>query len=218
MVKAIIYDLDDLMVDSNSLHVKAFDLAFAKLGRSLKEIPKDKRAGYVGMRIVDITKDIIENLKIKADAGEIIKMRNNIFLDLAKDELEIMPGLIYSLDLFKNNNYKIAIASSGVKEYIDMVLDKFKIRKYFDAIITGDDVKKGKPDPETYALACEKLGLKSEECVVLEDAANGVKAAKGAGCKCIAIVNTHTPVQDHAEADIILNSLEEINLEIIKKL
>lgn len=217
MIKAIIYDLDDLMVDSNFLHIESWEI-LKEYGHSLSEIPLEKQSHYIGMRVIDITEDIVKTLNIKATVKEVFEKRNKIFLDLAKNNLEMMPGLIYSLELFKNNNYKIALASSGVKEYIDMVLDKFGIRKYFDRVITGDDVKKGKPDPETYALACAKLGFNSDECVVLEDAANGVRAAKGAGCKCIAIVNTHTPIQDHSGADIILNSLEEINLEIIKEL
>jgi beta-phosphoglucomutase-like phosphatase (HAD superfamily) len=111
-----------------------------------------------------------------------------------------------------------ALASSGTKAYIDFVVNRLKIRKYYDVIISGEDVKHGKPDPEPYLLACKRLGLPPDQCVVLEDASNGVKAAKAAGCKCIGIDSPYTPPQDLSQADLELKSLLKINKGIIDKL
>ena len=87
MIKAIIYDVDDLMVDSFSLHVKASEILLAKYGRSLIEIPEEKRASYIGRRVVDIIKDIIEFLQIDVEIGEFIKKREEIFNKLGKKSL-----------------------------------------------------------------------------------------------------------------------------------
>ncbi len=129
-----------------------------------------------------------------------------------------MPGLIYSLEFFKSKGMKIALASSGTEEYIQIVLDKFSIRNYFNVIVSGNDVKKGKPDPETYAIAVKKLNLKPVECVVLEDATVGIIAAKAAGCMCIAVKNNYTLEQDLSKADTQINSLQMINDILLSKI
>jgi len=105
---------------------------------------------------------------------------------------------------------RIGLASSGTEEYIGIVLDKFKIRRYFNVIVSGDDVKVGKPNPRIYTLAAEKLGIAPGRCIVLEDAKNGVEAAKAAGCKCIGVIDLNELPQDLSKADIVLNSLMEV--------
>ena len=111
--------------------------------------------------------------------------------------MQSLPGLEKSLKLFKENGYpNCQLPHLEQKKYIDLVLEKFDIKNYFSLIVSGDDVKKGKPNPETYLVASQKLGFTPEECLVLEDATAGINAAKDAGCKCIAIKNLNTPVQD----------------------
>ena len=105
------------------------------------------------------------------------------------------------------------MASSGTKEFINIVLDKFKIRDYFRVIVSGDEVSVGKPAPETFLIAAEKLGLSPQQCIVLEDATNGIESAKAAGCKCIAIPYKKGLKQDLSKADLILDSLNEVNEE-----
>jgi beta-phosphoglucomutase family hydrolase len=216
-MKGVIYDMDDLMINSSPVHVASW-AALKKYGHSLDEVPKDIRSNFVGLRIVDTVKILIEHFKLKVSVEDFYRERQELFHRLVREKLEAMPGLRQSLEFFKRNDYKIALASSGTRDYIDFVLDKFKIREYYDAIVSGEDVNKGKPDPEPYLLACKKLGLSPRECVVLEDAANGVKAAKAAGCKCIGIDSPYTPLQDLSMADLELESLLEINKKSIAKL
>jgi HAD superfamily hydrolase (TIGR01509 family) len=218
MIKAIIYDMDDLMVNSDPLHIVAWEKILQNFNKKFTDIPEEIRSKFIGMRVIDISKSIIEILHLDTDLESFYNERINIFLDIVKNDLEEMPGLIYSLQLFKSHNFKIAIASSGAKQYIDLVLDKFDIRKYFDVIISGDCVSIGKPHPETYLVASEKLGLNPRECVVLEDATNGIEAAIQAGCKCIAIINTNTVPQNYSKANLVLNSLNDITLENIDSL
>lgn len=217
MIKAVIYDLDDLMVNSAPTHFKATDILLQKYGHKYEELPGDLKTDFIGKRVIDVLKDIVEYFKISADFNELYAERMQIFLALVRNELEPMPGLFKSLKLFKNK-YKIALASSGMRKYIEFVLEKFGIVDYFDAVISGDDVKIGKPSPETYIVACKKLGLKPDECVVFEDAAVGVASAKSAGCKCIAIKNPYTPPQDLSRADVILDSLDDITLKMVDAL
>lgn len=218
MIKAIIYDLDDLMVNSHPLHYEAWEVLLKKYKHSNKDLPKEYHSKFIGARVIDIAKVIKKTLKLNIDLKLLYKERMEIFIKLVKQKLEPMPGLLYSLKLLRANNFKIAVASSGTKEYINLVLTKFEIRDYFDVIISGDDVKKGKPDPETFIVACKKLNLKAEECLVLEDAERGIEAAKRAGCKCIGVENPHTPSQDRSGADKIIPSLNVLTLGMIDTL
>lgn len=218
MIKGIIYDMDDLMVNSSPLHVIATDKILENFGRSVNELPESLRIGFVGKRVSDVIKEIIDFFELDIELNDFIERRYKLFLKLIEDKIEPLPGLFESLDYFKKNNFKIALASSATKDYINTVLKKFNICKYFDVLLAGDEVRKAKPDPTIYLSACQHLRLKPKECVVLEDSGNGIKSAKAAGCKCIAIPNPYTPPQNHSEADIILDSLGKINLKIIKSL
>lgn len=215
MIKAIIYDMDDLMINSISLHERVTDKLLQTYGHRLSDLPEDVLSSFIGIRVIDICRKIINYLKLNVDLESFYHERSALFIRSVRDEIDPMPGLQKSLKLFKSNNFLIALTSSGTKEYIDIILDKFNIRDYFDAIISGDDVAKGKPDPEPYLVTCQKLNLNPTECLVLEDAANGIASAKAAGCHCFAIKNPHTPPQDLSQADLIFNSLSEITINKI---
>lgn len=218
MIKGIIYDMDDLMVNSNPLQAKTTEVVLKRFGRSRDELPADMVNSFIGKRLQDNLPQIIDYLKLDISVEDFSKEREDIFRKLIDNELEVMPGLYQSLELFKAHKYPIAIASSAVKTNIDLVLKKFNIENYFSVIISGDDVNKGKPDPEPYLIAAQKLNLEPKNCLVLEDATSGIDSAKAAGCKCIAVINNNTPPQDRSRADKIINSLEELNLDMIKAL
>jgi len=220
MIKAIIYDLDNLMVNSFPLHIETLELLLEKFGYKYKfrDLSKKSQSWFMGMRIFDILREIIKELKLNVDFRSFYREYNKIFLEIVKNKLEPMPGLLESIWLFKRNNFKFAIASSGTKEYINLVLKKFSISDVFDIIISGDDVKIGKPDPEAYFVSCNKLGIPPQESLVLEDATTGIESAKRAGCKCIAIKNSNIPSQDLTEVDLILGSLRRVTLDTINLL
>lgn len=205
------------MVNSDPLHKESWEVLMKRYGYNFYDIPEKIRNGFIGIRIIDVLEKVIEYFKIKTSPEELSKHREKIFLKAVKEKLEPMPGLFKSLNLFKNK-FKIAIASSGTKVYLDRVIEKFNIKDNFNVVISGDDVKFGKPNPEIYLLTSRRLGLKPEECLVLEDSTHGIEAAKSAGCRCIAIRNSNTLPQDISRADIALNSLNEINFDVLKKL
>ncbi|UCG95233.1 MAG: HAD family phosphatase [archaeon] len=218
MIKAVIYDMDGLFADSEGLHTVAWDEFLERFGHKITDIPDEIRRGFTGIRIIDGMVQIKEILNLGDNLEDLYKERERVWIKIVREKLQPMPGAMESLELFRKNGLKTAITSSGSKEYIQTVLDKFYLRKYFDVVVTGDDVKKGKPDPEPYMVTCQKLGLKPEECLVLEDAERGVASAKNAGCKCVAIQNPRTPSQDFSQADLVLDSLEDINMQILKSL
>jgi len=117
----------------------------------------------------------------------------------------------------KREDFRLAIATSGTLEKSRAVLEAAKVPFQKMVYINGDHVKNKKPDPELFLLAAERMGIEPADCVVIEDAPNGVQAAKAAGAKCIAVTNS-TNAENLSEADLVCDSLEKINLDVIKRL
>ena len=138
--------------------------------------------------------------------------REKILEDLfAKEEIKILPGFLRLVKSLKKNNIKIGLATSASKKFLIFILDKIDIKKYFNVIHCGDDVEHSKPNPEIFLLTAKDLDVNPKNCVVIEDSVNGVKAGKAAGMDVIAVTNTFSK-KHLTEADIVLDSLEEINV------
>lgn len=215
MIKGIIFDMDDTLVDSKPLHYRAWDKVLAEFGKKYSDLPEKFRGSVIGMRIIDMVPLVIDRLKIKMDAQSLYKKRNMIFLELVNRELKLFDGSAEALQLCKQLGLRVALASSGTREYVNTFVKKFECEDIFEVIISGDDVKRGKPDPEPYALAVKKLGLNPNDCVVVEDAHNGVISAKAAGCKCIGIPFRDGIKQDMSQADLVLDSMRQFNKDVL---
>ena len=147
----------------------------------------------------------------------IAEKKEETFRRFIKDNIKAFPGAVELIKLLAGAGFQIAIVSSTPIENVLLITEALGIKKYFKFFITGKDVTEGKPSPQGFLLAAQKLKLKSEDCVVMEDAVAGVKAAKSAGMYCIAVTNTR-PGEDLAEADIVVNSLEQVNVKSIEQL
>ena len=147
-----------------------------------------------------------------------MQKRSRVYLNLLKQNLHPQKGFISLLNLLKNHKVKLAVASSSVMEHIETVLSTLKVKDYFDVIVSGQFVARGKPFPDINLEAAKKLGIKPEYCLVLDDAQSGVESAKNANMKVIAVPNKFTKEHDFSKADLILNSLEEVNWKIISSL
>jgi len=130
------------------------------------------------------------------------------------DELQIEPieGIRALLQDLRSHGIKIGLASSSPRVFIEKVLVKFGIRDFFTSVVSGEEVPEGKPAPDIYLEAAKSLGVMPEECVVLEDARSGVRAAKSAGMRCIGFANPGSGNQDLSAADRIVKSIGEIRV------
>ncbi|MFP4559140.1 MAG: HAD family hydrolase, partial [Archaeoglobaceae archaeon] len=175
-VKGIIYDMDDLLVDSHRLHVRSVEAVIEQYGRTINDIPQWLWSESMGKRLIDFLHDLVKVLDLKESVETLNQRRSEVFLKLVEEELQPLPGALGSLDLL-NNHFKIGLASSGTRKYLEMVVDRFDIRKCFQVIVSGDEVEYGKPHPEVYLTASRKLGLNANECLVFEDATHGIRSA-----------------------------------------
>ena len=224
MIKAVFFDLDDTLVNSLPLHLKANQLAFEKFGYDYNSIQKKvKDIDFIGRRVSDILiikRDCSNISEKELPATELIKIRENIFLNLVKKEMTIYPGAIYLVKKLKEMNEIVAIVSSGSKKYIDLILNQFNLRQYIDFIISGDQVQQSKPNSECYEMAFKYLNdnfgqFSKNECLVIEDTENGVVAAYEAGLKILLVPSKHSVLPKNIKPDYQIKSLEEFDQKII---
>lgn len=212
-VKAAIFDLDGVIVNTVPLHFKAWQRMFKEYGKDFTFEDYKKKVDGIprtnGARA--ILTDLDENELQKAS-----DKKQNYFLEYLKSER--IPVYNTTVDLIKNfkkAGLKIAVISSS-KNCLDM-LKRVNLVDLFDVIVTGNDITKGKPDPQIFFMAARKMSISPEECVVFEDALLGVEAAKRAGMKCVGVDRYNKP--DFLEkADLIVSDLGKVNLEKIKAL
>jgi len=223
MIRAIFFDLDDTLVDSLSLHLRANRLVFEKFGYDYNLIQeKVKNIDFMGRRVSDnlIIRRNHSNISEKElPARKLIEAREEIFLKLAKDESKIYPGAIDLLSKLKELNKINAIVSSGSKKYINLIFNKFKLEKFINFVISSDQVKKGKPEPECYKKAFEYLNTnygnyKKNECLVVEDTENGVIAADRAGFKILLVPSKYSVLPKSIKPSYQIKSLEKFNPNI----
>lgn len=217
MITAIIFDLDDVIVNSSHLHFEAYERALKDFGIKTPKISGKLRRDIYGMRIKEIMELLAREFKMNVDVAELTKHRNKYFMEIVKKGVTPMIGLEKLVKNIEKWGLKRAVASSGVKEYVNGVLKQLRLTKFFGQVVTGEDVKNPKPAPDCFLLAAEKLGVASSECAVLEDSTNGLLAAKRAGMLAIGVKNQMVDSnQDMSPADIVINSLDEITLEMLK--
>lgn len=207
-IKAVIFDMDGLMIDSEPLHIEAFNRVFEKFGKHLSGEENSKR--YVGIADVDIVEDMIERFDLPISPKQLLKEKQDAYRYILKKGLVTQPGLIDLLKKLHNSGFKIAIGSGSYTEQIEIVMKGLNISSLIDQYVAIDDVKAGKPFPDIYLLAAKKLEVDPSDCLVLEDAAFGVQAAKAAGMRCFAIPSQQTKGQDFSLADKVLKSLNEV--------
>jgi len=217
-IQAAIFDFDELLINLQPHHHAAERAALAALGYDYDALPPALLASQTGRRISEIWEDIRAHHGLTQPVDVLLAARQRHFLAALCDApaLPAMPGAVEAVTLLADAGYPLAITTSGIREYIDLVLARLGIAGRFRLIVTGADATHGKPDPEPYRVTAARLGIAPAACVVFEDATIGIASAKGAGMRCIAVRNpdAETP-QDLSAADLVLPSLHDFTLAIL---
>ncbi len=214
MSECVIFDMDGVLADTGPIHFASWKKLAKKIG---VEFTKEFFEKSFGQKSVPITRKLVGKNTEESKIKEWADLKEKYYREMVKDKIKPLPGVISLIKDLKKNNFKLAVGSSGPPENVDLLLNSLKIKKYFDFIITGDDVQKGKPDPEVFKKIKNYFQLISERCVVIEDAPVGIEAAKSAGMKTIALTTTHKK-DELKNADLILEDLSKINFKDIKKI
>jgi beta-phosphoglucomutase family hydrolase len=215
MIKAIIFDMDGVIVDSEQLHLDAFNESIKKFG--IKIGMKEWSTRYVGTGTRFIMSDVLKRNFVDEEIAPLIKRWRRNFRKLLKENgIETIPGFEKFNKLINKLKLKKIVASGGHKKIIVLMLKSLGLEKEF-GVVSIDDVKNRKPHPEIFLLAAEKLRVKPNECIVIEDTIAGVEAAKRAGMLCIALTTT-TSKENLRKADYIFKNFKEINSNFLKSL
>ncbi len=196
MFKGVIFDSDGVLVDSMSYHAKAWVKVFEDEGIDVSEKEVYEIEGSNHKGVIDI---FFGKAGKEADDSiyeELLQKKRKLFMEM--NEAEAFDDMRECLKLL-HGRYMLAVASGADRKIVDSLMEKF-YPGIFDVVISGEDVSNGKPDPEPYLKAVDKLGLKKEECLVVENAPLGIKAAKNAGLYCVAVA-TYLEPEKMSEAD-----------------
>jgi len=220
-VYGLIFDVDGVIADTEAVNAQASIKVFADLFGVEGVHRSDFEAG-LGRGAEEYVKAAARVHGLELTPEQIkaaTQLRQEYFLDvLKKKSLPAFPGVLELMEkALKEKDFRVAIATSGTLEKSQVVLESAKIPYEKMVYITGNDVKNKKPDPELFLLAAERMGIEPAGCVVIEDAPNGIQAAKAAGAKCIAVTNSTNSASLH-QADLVCDSLEQVDLEVITKL
>ena len=210
--KGIIFDVDGLLVDTEKLHIMAWEEVFKDKKINLSERDYEKGIGIDDREFLEMMK---KEGKIPSfySIGDLCKEKKEKLLRLVeKVEINVFEGVKEVLK-YLSGKVQMAVATNSEREYVIKILEKTGIKRFFKFIISRNDVKNPKPAPEIYLLAAEKMGLAPEKCIVFEDSETGIEAAKRAGMFCIGVVTTQSP-DKLKKADVVI---EKLSLEKIKK-
>ncbi|MGB3964794.1 MAG: HAD family phosphatase [Tepidanaerobacteraceae bacterium] len=213
-MKAIIFDMDGVIIDSEQFHA---EISIALVEEYGGKISREEFEIFLGKTDYDIWSTLKEQFNLEPSVDELMEIEKQRSLQNIH-KIELVEHFYEFMMSAYRANYALALASSNNRAIVDKVLERFELSKYLKVAISGDDVVKGKPDPEIFLKAAEMLGVKAEKCLVIEDAFAGVQAAKAAGMKCIGYKSPTSKRQDLSDADLIVQSLGELSLDIVEKL
>lgn len=217
-LKGVIFDMDGVIVNSEPLHVKFECDILKSLGI---DFPKNGAPEYAGLAMDKFWLALKEKYDLKQPVEELLAydtaMRANAFRE--HDDFDAPAGVVGLIKSLKREGIPLALASSSHTMVIDAILDKLGYRKYFDVVVSGFELKNGKPAPDIFLYAADLLGTPHAETMVIEDTANGVLAAKNAGMKCLGYQNPTNPTrQDLSMADLVSDNFESVTVDQLKSL
>jgi beta-phosphoglucomutase len=211
---AVIFDLDGVIVDNMKYHRAAWEKFLLKYAPGI-EI--DAFSRHFGKRNEVLLKMVFKRSLLPEEVKKYGDEKEFLYRELYAEDIETVSGLIGFLKVLRKDQIKIAVASAAPPENVDFVLDKTGIREFFNVILSADDVKRGKPDPEIYLKTAHKLACSPRSCLVFEDSIPGIQAAKNAGMKVAALTTTYPPAE-FKDADLIINDFTGIEMDMVHRI
>jgi beta-phosphoglucomutase family hydrolase len=213
-LEAVLWDMDGVIADTADYHYRAWQSVFGERG---VEFSREDFMRHFGQRHDTIIRFALGDKLTPEELEDITEKKQSTYRRMVAVNIKPLPGAIDLLKSLKKHGIKSAIASSAVPKNIDVIIKGLGIESFFQAIAWGTEVKEGKPSPQIFLRAAQKLGVKPAGCLVIEDAIAGVAAARRAGMKCIAVTNSH-PKDSLKDADLVVDSLEMVSVADMEKL
>lgn len=215
-LKAVIFDMDGVLVDSEPWHYKIEKILYKELGLN---VPDKVHQTYLGTAGDFMYGDIKSRYNLAQSVDELLKWDDGHRIKYFNEIEGLAPntGVEKLLKELKDCGVRTAVATSSTPGVVDVVLKKCNLSRYFDHVVTTEHAGKSKPEPDVYLLATEKLGIKPVECLVIEDSANGIKAAKSANIFCIAYQPNEGTKNNISDADYVINDFNEVDFTVLER-
>ena len=217
MIKTVIFDMDGVIVDTEPVHHYAYNTHFKQLNI---DVSPEMYASFTG----NSTKNIFERLKLQFnledDVQSLVETKRNLFNNAfdSKEDLYLLDGVEVLIKDLYQNGMQLVLASSSATVTINRIFNRFGLHKYFSHIVSGENFPKSKPHPAIFQHAAFLSQTPVENCIVIEDSTNGIKAAKAAGIYCIGYDSFHSKMQDYSLADMVISDFKELGFEKIKNI
>ena len=209
MLKAVLFDMDGVIVNTEPLHHKSYYQMFDDINIDVSE---ELYSSFTGQSTVAISNILIDHFKLPMGAQTLMDLKRHHFRYLFENDeaLSLLDGVLDLIRDYHNNGLTLVLASSASMENINKIFERFNLNQYFVAKLSGADLKASKPHPEIFENAAKASGYERDECVVIEDSTNGIKAAHDAGIFCVGYDSLHSHDQDYTLADLVIRDFKDI--------
>ncbi len=205
-MKGAIFDMDGVVVDNHQYHFKAWMAFEQKYKFNLHaEIYRDTFNGKTNADLFKMIFGSVTDEQMKTLADE----KEGMYQELYLEHMRAHTGLVEFLEYLKAQKIKIALGTSAPTGNVDFTLDRLKLRHFFEVIVDGSQVERGKPDPQVYQLCAMKLGLDPKFCVVFEDSLAGLESGERAGCRIVGVATSHKPFELEVKTNLIIHDFTE---------
>ena len=210
MLKAVLFDMDGVIVDTEPLHRKAYHLMFDEVNI---DVDNTLYESFTGQSTINICKRLVDHFNLNDTPEHLVslKRKHYKYLFTHDEELDLIEGVLERIKDFHKNGVKLVVASSASMIGINQIFERFNLNQYFTDKFSGADLKKSKPHPEIFLKAAESTGFHKSECMVIEDSTNGIKAAYAAGIFCAGFKSKNSSGQDYTLANVVVSSFEELS-------
>ncbi len=217
MIKAVLFDMDGVIIESEPLHRKAYFSMFKEVGISVSD---ELFESFTGQATLYICKQVVRHFSLDRVLEDLVAIKRHFFKDLFFNDpkLDLIPGVRERIQDYHKNGLTLILASSASMPNINNVFTKFDLDQYFVAKFSGADLKASKPHPEIFLKAAEASGFDKRECMVIEDSTNGIKAAHAAGIYAVAFKSPNSKNQDYSLANKVITNFNEISFENLSRL
>jgi HAD superfamily hydrolase (TIGR01509 family) len=212
MLKAVLFDMDGVIVDTEPLHYKAYHHMFDDINIDVSE---ELYASFTGQSTLNICKRLVDYFKLNHNAEHLVTLKRKHFKYLFEHdkELALIDGVLERIMDYYDNGIKLVVASSASMPNINRIFERFDLNPFFIGKFSGADLKQSKPHPEIFVKAAAHTGYSKLECMVIEDSTNGIAAAKAAEIYCVGFKSPHSSGQDYNKADLVISNFNEISYD-----
>ena len=210
MIRTVIFDMDGVIIDTEPIHHQAFLTHFAELGI---QVPAAEYDAFLGSSTRNVFQQLKQQYGLAADVESLLLRKRMLFNEIFDHDpnLDLLPGVRALIEDLRAHGVQLVLASSASKATIGRVFSRFRLAPYFAHVVSGEDFAQSKPNPAIFQHAAALAKTPAAECLVIEDSANGVAAAKAAGIYCIGYASPHSPGQDLRLADRVIQDFGELS-------